>query len=811
MCTRGAPGAVATGTGGGLPGIGWGGRTPVSSAPVVPDSKGGSAGGGSARARQGAEAKKKDRTPAILRLIAGGRTKRGRRTQASFSGNMPRMRAIHASVLAVALLSACKGSGSGTGGSGGGAAAGATAVFDLTADLTSPAHFFDAPYPSDLRLTAAGTPDLTGLLYPSFLQTIAGLQKVAMEHPGFPVVPVAYFHFDAALGNLDVTQVIPAAKTSPVLLVDVDPTSKDRGALFPTVATVPAADGWLPDGNVLAVAQRPGFVLHPTRKYAFVVLRSLKDGSGLPLGSSATLEQLKAGTAPAGAKGAAALALYQPLWDTLKTLGVDQAQVAAATVFTTGDVVAETADLASKLAAKYPVTLDNLAFNKANFAVQNRYCELIGSVTYPQFQVGKPPFDSEGSFDFSDGGLPAKQRDEPAPVAITIPRGPMPVNGFPLVTYFHGSGGYSTSLADRGAWRPTSDPSQCAPATAFTPATPLDGWNGTASCNAGDPLCVMGCNTPGQGPAYVLAPFGIAMAGSALPVNPERLPGATDTAYLNLNNLSAMRDTFRQGIIEQHLLLDALSKLTIDPSMLAACPGVSLPAGATAYKFDTSHVLAQGQSMGGMYTNLITAAEPRLTAAVATGAGGYWSHFILITPLVPTGAVGTLLLGTQAELTFLHPGLSLFETAAEAVDPMVSMPRVARRPLPGSPSRPVYEPVGKGDSYFPEATYDAMATAYGHRETGAVVWPTMQPALALEGDDGILPYSVVNDLTSESGAKYTGAVVQYKGDGVYDPHALYSQLDAVKYQYGCFFSTFLQSGTAVVPAPAALGTACPTK
>ncbi len=643
-----------------------------------------------------------------------------------------------------------------------------TSVFDLTADLTSPDHFFDAPYPSDLRLTAAGTPDLTGLLYPSFLQTIAGLQKVAMEHPGFPVVPVAYFHFDGALGNLDVTQVIPAARTSPILLVDVDPTSSTRGALFPTVATVLAADGWVPDGNVLAVAQRPGFVLHPSRKYAFVVLAALKDGSGLPLGTPATLQQIEAGTAPAGAQGAAAVTLYQPLWETLKMIGVDATQVAAATVFTTGDVVLETASLAEQLAAKYPVTLDKLTVNTANAAIQDRYCELIGTVSYPQFQQGTPPFDTEGTFDFAADGLPVMQRYEVAPVAITLPVGEMPASGFPLVTYFHGSGGYSTSLADRGTWRPTNDPTQCAPATQFTPATPLDGWNGTASCNMGDPMCVMGCNTPGQGPAYVLAPFGIAMAGSALPVNPERLPGASDTAYLNLNNLAAMRDTFRQGIIEQHLLLDALSSLTIDSAMLASCPGVTLPPGATAFNFDSTHVLAQGQSMGGMYTNLITAAEPRIQAAVATGAGGYWSHFILITPLIPdsAGAVGTLLLGTQAQLNFLHPGLNLFETADEAVDPMVSMPRVGRRPLTGSPSRPVYEPVGQGDSYFPEATYDAMATAYGHKETGTIIWPTMQTALALEGDQGILPYSVVNDLTSESGATYTGMVVQYHGDGV---------------------------------------------
>jgi hypothetical protein len=215
--------------------------------------------------------------------------------------------------------------------------------------------------------------------------------------------------------------------------------------------------------------------------------------------------------------------------------------------------------------------------------------------------------------------------------------------------------------------------------------------------------------------------------------------------------------------------------------------------------------------MGGMYTNMIGAVEPRAKAVLPTGAGGYWSHFILITTLIPNVAakVGNLLLGTSAKLTFMHAGLHLFETASEVVDPIVSTPRLARRPLPGHPVRPIYEPVGEGDSYFPEQTYDAMATAYGHREAGNIIWPSMQDALKLEGRDGIVSYPVSNDLMSEGGMPYTGMVVQYKGDGVYDPHALYSQLDAVKYQYGCFFSTFLQTGIATVPAPAPLGTPCP--
>ncbi|HRI72504.1 MAG TPA: hypothetical protein PK156_50055, partial [Polyangium sp.] len=132
-----------------------------------------------------------------------------------------------------------------------------------------------------------------------------------------------------------------------------------------------------------------------------------------------------------------------------------------------------------------------------------------------------------------------------------------------------------------------------------------------------------------------------------------------------------------------------------------------------------------------------------------------------------------------------------------------------RRPLKDAPSRPIYEPVGKGDSYFSTDLYNAVALAYGHEQAGTEVWPEMQQVLALDELQGILPYPVKNNRNAADGKPYTGVVVQYEGDGIYDPHAIYSQLDEVKYQYGCFFSTFLTSGTATVPAPASLGTPCP--
>src|SRR6185369_11758558 len=97
-----------------------------------------------------------------------------------------------------------------------------------------------------------------------------------------------------------------------ILLIDVDPGSSERGALVPTVAATPPTDGWIGEG-MLAIAPRPGFVLHPKRRYAFVVFTNLPDAMGRSLGVPPALADLVAGKAPAGAKGADALALYQPL------------------------------------------------------------------------------------------------------------------------------------------------------------------------------------------------------------------------------------------------------------------------------------------------------------------------------------------------------------------------------------------------------------------------------------------------------------------------------------------------------------------
>lgn len=685
------------------------------------------------------------------------------------------------------------------------AIAGTQAQFDAGADTGTVDGFFRFPYPSDLRLQN-GVPDVRGWPNPAKLSLLEGLRTIAAERKGYPVLAAGYFRFDAPLAARADDQVMAADKASPVLLLDVDPSSPELGRLVPTVATVLPVDDYVPE-NLLAVAPRPGFILKPNRRYAFVVQRSLNDAAGSPLGAPKALEALKAGLTPEGARGAELAALYKPLWPALEKAGVDRAAVAAATVFTTGDVVNDLFQLSEQVRAQYKVQITDLHVDAVDGADHERFCEVRGKVTYPQFQRGTPPFNKDGTFD-AVSGVPTKQRDEEAPITLTLPKGgAMPDQGYPLAMYFHGSGGLSTASVDRGTWRPTEDPTMCPP------------WPDTLQCPAkkDDPQSLLdeydgkkGCNTAGQGPAYELAPHGIAMASSALPLNPERLACAEETAYLNFNNLAVFRDTFRQGVIEQRLFLDALSELTIDPAVVASCSGLSLPAGAAGYRFSIDRLVAMGQSMGGMYTNLVGAVEPRIQAVAPTGAGGFWSYFILKTQLISNidKKVG-LLLATKAKLSFLHPALQLLELAWEPAEPLAYMARLGHDPLPDHPARSIYEPAGQGDSYFPTEIYDAAVLAYGHRQAGEEVWPAMQSALSLDGREGLLPYPVASNNTSTSGKTYSAAIVQYTGDGLYDPHAIYTQRPEVKYQYACFFDSFLRTGTATIAAPQAPGSPCP--
>ncbi|MCB9506723.1 MAG: hypothetical protein H6697_03530 [Myxococcales bacterium] len=635
---------------------------------------------------------------------------------------------------------------------------GTVVAFDLAG---ADADFFAYPYPSDLRKTADGTLDVAGLPNPRHQTLYASLVTAASRRTAFPQLPVAWFHFDAPIAAWPAGAIGDA--DSDVRILSLSPEAADYGAVIPTVAAALGTDEYLPP-NVLAVAPAPGWVLEPGTAYAAIVRRDYGDATGAALGVPERLWDLATGIDD----GAPDAALFAPLWPALEEAGISPQEVAAATVFTTDDPAASLFALSELVRDRYDATISDLHVDPDDGATHPRFCELQGTLTLPQFQQGTPPYDTQGTFTFEPDGAPTLQGTVDVPMVLNFPLTEMPAGGFPLVVYFHGSGGLSSQVVDRGP-----DPDRA-----------------------------------GEGPAHVLAAYGLATAGSAHPINPERVPGASSYAYLNLANLGAFPDTFRQGAIEQRLYLDALLELRVPPEVVAACAGLSLPASESAYRVSADRLASMGQSMGGMYANMITAVEPRFTAVVPTGAGGYWSYFILETALIPgAGDLLAAIIGTD-QLSFMHPVLHMLQTAWSDAEPFAYVPRLASAPLPGHPARSIYEPVGRGDSYFPTSTYDAIALAYRNVQAGESVWAEMQERLALGGLDGLAAYPLTENLTSRDGEAYTGAVVQYDGDGVHDPHEIFQYYDEVKHQYGCFLDAHARTGVATIVAPAGVDQPC---
>jgi hypothetical protein len=634
-----------------------------------------------------------------------------------------------------------------------------TAYFDLDGDLTGTETFWNLPFPSDVRVDGNGAPDVSGYPNPRGAGIITSLLSVVPEHVGFPVMSTAYVRFTAPVPARAIGDVVTDGSA---LLIDIDPSSTELGATFPVVAQTLDKDIYVPS-DLVALAPRPGIVLRPGTQYAYVIRTAFAPG----FSPAPAFAELANGNTPSGMRGAAAATAYANLWAALDAAGIPRTDVLVATVLTTADQVARTFARSEAIRGMYHVTVDNLAL--VGGATYDGFCDLAGTLTVPQFQQGTPPFDAMGTFALDASDVPQHQGDLTIPITITMPKGAMPATGWPLYQFFHGSGGLSTDIVNLGYSPDSSD----------------------------DP-------TPGEGPGYIVALHGIAAASAALPLNPERFPGASDYEYLNINNLAAFPYTFQQGVFEQRLLLDALLQLHVPQATVAACTGISSPTGD--HFFDPAKLVAGGQSMGGMYTNMIGAVEPRYGAFVPTGAGGFWNLMILETAIVP--GVRPLLTAEldvdDSDLLFVHPAMNAIALSWEPAEPIVSMNRIASRPLPNFSPRDVYEPVGQYDSYFPMDVYDAASLSYGNQEGGDAIWSTMQDALALEQLGGLASYPIKANRDG-----HTRAVIQFMGDGIIDPHYIYRQLPAVKHQYGCFLESYLRDGVATIPPPGDITDPCP--
>jgi hypothetical protein len=565
---------------------------------------------------------------------------------------------------------------------------------------------------------------------------------VEADADGFGLTSSIVFAGTAPLGARVAPPPLPEARPDPAVLAaleaDVAVVPLD-GDATPARLRVARIDDGGPFGapNLLVLLPEQGRPLRPRTRYAAFVRRSLGDGEGATLGVSATMAAIAAGDPPASLSPAAAEA-YAAAIERLAALGVDPEALAGLAVFTTGDPAAPLRRWLDTARARDPPALEAPPTLRA---VHDGFCVYTSTVTFADYQEGRPPFETEGgAIRLGADGQPIVQRRARARLVLTLPRAPMPSGGFPLVVFSRTGGGGDRPLVDRGR---------------------------RATAGARD--------VPGTGPARELAAMGLAALSIDGPNGgPLRNPSGGDEQFLviNVTNPVALRDNLRQSALELALALDVAARLS--PSA-EGCPGLVAAGGAA--RLDLTHPSLMGHSMGATIAPLALAIEPRFAGAVLSGAGASWIENIVYkrSPL-PVAGVAELLIGYTAigrRISSFDPAVGLVQWAGEPADP----------PVYGDALRAGGAHVlilqGIEDSYIPppvatplHLTFDAALAA---------------PAL----DDGYLaqrPGALVPLPAEPTGAAPLRLVAQHAEDGIEDGHEVMYQLDAPKRQFRCLLA-----------------------
>jgi hypothetical protein len=271
----------------------------------------------------------------------------------------------------------------------------------VTSKFDPDAGFFDAPFPIAHRSRPDGS--LRVADFPYAATSVAQLLALLEEgNGGFALNGAVFVPFE---GPVDGSRLPadPAASLEPeatVFLIDVDPESPRRGERIPLETSFYKDARSHAPANVLVALPYAGFVLAPHTLYALIVERGLGDVEGRPLYAPAELVDALDGFLPAGPLRDA----FEPLRDWISETGFDMTQIAAATVFETGDPTAEIIGAHGEVS---PPTVDSVRLIESRAG----YCVM---------------------------GITTSLPDE---TVITLPHATMPESGFPLVVYSGASEG----------------------------------------------------------------------------------------------------------------------------------------------------------------------------------------------------------------------------------------------------------------------------------------------------------------------------------------------------------------------------------
>ncbi|MEZ4312026.1 MAG: hypothetical protein R3F14_28705 [Polyangiaceae bacterium] len=543
-------------------------------------------------------------------------------------------------------------------------------------------HFFDHPWPSDLR-KEGGKVRFEGYYNPKAVPIVGQyIESMKGVLDGFSPAAAGFLRFTGPVSP-DSLPADPKASLDPlssVQLIDVDPASPERGQRKLVSVMFRAEEGvyWLP--NTLAVMPAPGFPLRPHTRYAIVVTDALRAADGSPMLADPVLEEVL-GVQPATSATQSAHDLFAPVVDELLAAGLKRDNIVHFTSFTTSDPTEELFEVADDVKANVPAPTADL--QSWSFAASKPTYDTYRGVygPSPNYQVGNLPFSNYGdggNFDVVNG-VPQVVDTFDLRFSLSVPKAsacPMPPEGYPIVLYAHGTGGDYESYVRNGAARELSQ--RC--------------------------LAVMGVDQ--------------IFHGTRPGAPPEGSEGSVELLFFNVENPVASRTNPRQGAIDevQRARLFTESQMTVPA-------GVSVT--GQQIHFDGSKMLYFGHSQGGLSGPLFLASDASARGGVLSGASAIFGIALLEktepSPSVKS-LVATVFLSLSAdeasELSIFHPAISMAQTIVDVTDPIHYGRLLATEPRPGFASKSIYmtegvNPDGVGDSYAPPRGIEAHSIAVG--------------------------------------------------------------------------------------------------
>jgi len=606
-------------------------------------------------------------------------------------------------------------------------------------EITGEMEFYRLPFPNDIRMRdgrvdLSGHPD-PGDLVPGEVVT-RYLAAIEADTDGFGLSTTSYFRFS---GAVDYGSLALSGDEANILFLNIDPSSPGYGDRHAgTGFSASTAPGRYICHNWLAVNPMGGYPLRHQTTYAVILTDSITSDASVPAVADDDFVAMVADTAPADADMQAAWLAYQPLRSYLADVTLPpESQVAAssviaAAVFTTMDPdkrppafrhvirndptvpTPDVTDVALCEGAAVSPCDDGLAgddHQRGCMGEDPAVYEIHGRYTTPIFQQGTPPYeDTGGDIAYTVDGTPLVAGEQDVCFGLSVPKGAvMPVDGWPVVIYLHGTGGSFRSHFG----------------------------NGVAVSLADVDL--------GGGVTTQMAVIGIDQV-----VHGDRREGSTthpNALFFNFTNPQAAKNNTLQGAADLFQLVRVVEGF------------VELVNTLGEVRLDPSRMYFFGHSQGVITGPVAIPFEPAIRGVVYSGGGALLIESLLnkTSPVDIAGAVQFVL--ADPNLGFTHPVLNLLQLYFEPVDAINYMAQLFMEPVPGAELRHTLISYGLGDTYSPNATGRAMIRAAGAH----LVRPVLDPIAYVGETDAPV-------TGNRWGGTLTEGAVQLDTDGTYDGH-----------------------------------------